>query len=65
MNALIVPTLGSVMVDDNVVTKKKQKNLKQIRQKVGVVFQFPEYQLFEETRPTCFLKPFNLLLFLF
>lgn len=49
MNALIVPTLGSVTVDDNVVTKKKQKNLKQIRQKVGVVFQFPEYQLFEET----------------
>lgn len=49
MNALIVPTLGSVTVDDNVVTKKKQKNLKQIRRKVGVVFQFPEYQLFEET----------------
>ncbi len=49
MNALVVPTLGSVTVDDNVVTKKKQKNLKQIRQKVGVVFQFPEYQLFEET----------------
>ena len=49
MNALLVPTLGSVTVDDNVVTSKRQKNLKSIRKKVGVVFQFPEYQLFEET----------------
>ena len=49
MNALVVPTIGSVEVDGNVVTYKKQKNLKKIRQKVGVVFQFPEYQLFEET----------------
>ncbi len=49
MNALLVPTIGSVEVDGNVVTYKKQKNLKKIRQKVGVVFQFPEYQLFEET----------------
>ena len=49
MNALLVPTLGSVDVDGNVVTKKSQKNIKSIRRKVGVVFQFPEYQLFEET----------------
>ena len=49
MNALLIPTLGSVEVDGNVVTRKKQKNLKRIRKKVGVVFQFPEYQLFEET----------------
>ena len=28
---------------------KKQKNLKPIRQKIGIVFQFPEHQLFEET----------------
>ena len=49
MNALLVPALGSVTVDDNVVTSKRQKNLKSIRKKVGVVFQFPEYQLFEET----------------
>ena len=49
MNALLVPTVGSVEVDGNVVTKKRQKNLKDIRKKVGVVFQFPEYQLFEET----------------
>ena len=49
MNALLIPTLGTVEVDGNVVTKKRQKNLKSIRKKVGVVFQFPEYQLFEET----------------
>ena len=49
MNALLVPTLGSVDVDGNVVTYKKQKKLKDIRKKIGVVFQFPEYQLFEET----------------
>ena len=49
MNALLVPTKGEVIVDNNVITKKKQKHLKDIRKKVGVVFQFPEYQLFEET----------------
>ena len=49
MNALLVPTNGTVEVDNNVVSRKHQKNLKNIRKKVGVVFQFPEYQLFEET----------------
>lgn len=49
MNALLIPTLGSITVDDKVITKKKNKNLKDVRKKVGVVFQFPEYQLFEET----------------
>ena len=49
MNALLVPTVGTVMVDDNEITYKKQKNLKSVRKKVGLVFQFPEYQLFEET----------------
>ena len=49
MNALLVPTVGTVTVDDNEITYKKQKNLKSIRKKVGLVFQFPEYQLFEET----------------
>ena len=28
---------------------QKEKDLKPIRQKVGIVFQFPEHQLFEET----------------
>ena len=49
MNALLVPTVGSVEVDENIITRKKQKNLKLVRKKIGVVFQFPEYQLFEET----------------
>ena len=51
MNALKLPTKGNVKVFDNVITPKKNKNpkLKKIRKRVGFVFQFPEYQLFEET----------------
>ncbi len=51
MNALILPTRGNVVIFDKVITPKKQKNpkLKEVRKKVGFVFQFPEYQLFEET----------------
>lgn len=49
MNALILPTLGEVKVDENIISNKKHNNLKEIRQKIGLVFQFPEYQLFEET----------------
>ena len=58
LNALLIPTSGSVEVDEFVVTsqKKENKNLKQLRKKVGLVFQFPEYQLFEETilKDVCF-----------
>ena len=47
-NALIKPTVGSVYINrEEIYTKNKP--LKNIRQKVGVVFQYPEYQLFEET----------------
>ena len=51
MNALLLPTSGNVIVFDKVITPKKKKNpkLKEIRKRVGFVFQFPEYQLFEET----------------
>ncbi len=51
LNALLLPSSGEVSVDSFRVTpiKKHNKNLKQLRKKVGVVFQFPEYQLFEET----------------
>ena len=51
MNALLLPTSGKVEIFDKVITPKKNKNpkLKDIRKKVGFVFQFPEYQLFEET----------------
>lgn len=51
MNALLLPSVGTVDIFGNVITSKKNKNpkLKQVRKRVGFVFQFPEYQLFEET----------------
>ncbi len=51
INGLILPTNGEVHVFDNVITNKKRKNpkMKNIRKRIGFVFQFPEYQLFEET----------------
>ncbi|MDI3546797.1 MAG: energy-coupling factor transport system ATP-binding protein [Halanaerobiales bacterium] len=47
-NGLIKPTEGQVIVDGIDITKDKV-NLKEIRQKIGLVFQYPEHQLFEET----------------
>ena len=51
MNALKLPTKGTVEIFDNIITPKRKKNpkLKNVRKRVGYVFQFPEYQLFEET----------------
>lgn len=51
MNALLLPSSGTVDILGNVITSKKNKNpkLKDVRKHVGFVFQFPEYQLFEET----------------
>ena len=51
MNALLLPTSGEVKIFDYIITPKKRKNpkLKPIRKRIGFVFQFPEYQLFEET----------------
>lgn len=50
MNALLKATGGRVDVDGTIITSEtKDKNLKPLRQKVGIVFQFPEAQLFEET----------------
>ena len=50
LNALLIPTSGSVMVDEvEIKDKIKIKNIKELRKKIGIVFQFPEYQLFEET----------------
>lgn len=50
LNALKVPTTGSVWIGDKEIKKdKKQYALNDIRKEVGVVFQFPEAQLFEET----------------
>ena len=51
MNALKLPSKGNVLIFDNLITPNKRKNpkLKGVRKRVGYVFQFPEYQLFEET----------------
>lgn len=51
MNALLLPTKGSVDIFEYTIMPKKNRSLKlkPIRKKVGYVFQFPEYQLFEET----------------
>ena len=50
LNALMKPSEGTVTIGDRVITSQSNnKNLKDIRKKVGIVFQFPESQLFEET----------------
>lgn len=47
LNGLLTPTQGQVLVDGLDVADKASR--KAIRQKVGLVFQYPEHQLFEET----------------
>ena len=50
LNGLYIPTSGQVQVDDTIITSQsKNKDIKPIRKKVGLVFQFPESQLFAET----------------
>ncbi|OJG36486.1 cobalt import ATP-binding protein CbiO 2 [Enterococcus devriesei] len=50
LNALLKPTAGEVTIGDRIITPTTDnKNLKPVRKKVGIVFQFPEAQLFEET----------------
>ena len=50
LNVLNRPTNGTITIDGEVVTSEsKNTQLKPLRKKVGVVFQFPEAQLFEET----------------
>ena len=50
LNALLLPSGGSLeILDHTIVAKEKNKGLKSLRQQVGLVFQFSEYQLFEET----------------
>jgi len=48
LNGLLKPTSGKIYIDD-VDISSKDVELKYIRQKVGLVFQYPEHQLFEET----------------
>ncbi|PGM52441.1 energy-coupling factor ABC transporter ATP-binding protein [Bacillus sp. AFS053548] len=57
LNGLLQPTEGIAKIDDiTLLSDKKNKNLKSLRKKVGLVFQFPEQQLFEETveKDICF-----------
>lgn len=50
INGLLIPTSGEVCVKDYTITNKaKIKGIKNLRKYAGMVFQFPEYQLFEET----------------
>lgn len=48
MNGLNIPTSGTITVD-GIVTNAEKADLKTLRRKVGLVFQYPEDQLFEET----------------
>lgn len=49
LNGLLVPSQGSVRVFDTLITStSKNKDIRQIRKQVGLVFQFAENQIFEE-----------------
>lgn len=48
LNALIKPSSGTIIIEGTDITEKGVK-LRDVRRKVGLVFQYPEYQLFEET----------------
>lgn len=62
LNGLLVPTSGTVAYDgvpiykEGKLTKEEKKELRNLRCHVGLVFQYPEYQLFEETvlKDVCF-----------
>ncbi len=50
LNGLLKPSEGIVKIGDTTITAgTKAKGLKDVRRHVGIVFQFPEHQLFEET----------------
>jgi ABC-type cobalt transport system, ATPase component len=49
LNGLIKPDRGAVFVDGEDINQTKKKKLRKLRFDVGLVFQYPEYQLFEET----------------
>lgn len=50
LNALLLPTAGKLEILGRTISaQEKPQHLKSLRKDVGLVFQFPEYQLFEET----------------
>ena len=48
LNGLLKPTSGQIIVGDTDITAKETR-MRDVRRKIGLVFQYPEYQLFEET----------------
>ncbi|WLR50992.1 energy-coupling factor ABC transporter ATP-binding protein [Bacillus tianshenii] len=61
LNALLKPTKGEIKAGDfQISSNKKAKELKALRKRVGMVFQYPEHQLFDETveKDICF-APLN------
>lgn len=57
LNALLQPLKGEIQIGNRTIKAgRKEKNLKDVRRRVGIVFQFPEHQLFEETveKDICF-----------
>lgn len=48
LNGLLKPTSGTIIINDTDITKAGATS-REIRRKTGLVFQYPEYQLFEET----------------
>ncbi len=48
LNGLLKPTDGEILIEEKNIWEKP-KEIRKVRSKVGLVFQYPEYQLFEET----------------
>ena len=48
LNGLLKPNSGNIFIDGKDITQKGV-SMKEIRRNIGLVFQYPEYQLFEET----------------
>lgn len=48
LNGIIAPTGGEILLDGENIHKDKMK-LKEVRRRIGLAFQYPEYQLFEMT----------------
>ena len=48
LNGLLKPTSGKITVD-GLDLSDKETDMREVRRRVGLVFQYPEYQLFEET----------------
>jgi len=49
LNGILSPTSGTVVIDGADIFAQSKKDLISLRQRVGLVFQYPEHQLFEET----------------